>query len=526
MTLASKTQWQWSLAGVVSGAALQLAGQSVMTAQTPLEYALVLLLCLPMLLLIWRLRHRTPSSPEPTTATAADQQELQAIRQIAKDTSTLAIGGAEVSHFVDELTKTIEFSGSTAQRINLSSSALSESTIALSEHAQAVLSQAQQSKQLSVEGRDFAVVGFAAIQQLSGDVTGAAEHVQQLKSQADAIKKITEVIDAVAEQTNLLALNAAIEAARAGDAGRGFAVVADEVRALAAKTAQSTQDIATMLGNIRQQTDATSTLMTRVVERTAEAVQAMSALEQRFDSIASGVEHSADALSQIDSALRDYRDTTSDIAQAIGQISEQLQDTDGRAQSISKQAFEFSRKTEGIFRALTLWDTDTFEQQVLQEAQAAAAACGQQLTQALQSGKFTEQQLFNPQYQRIGSSEPAKYSTAFDGFTDQVFPDIQEPILQRHQSIVYAGAVDKQGYFPTHNRRFSQPLTGNPQQDILHNRTKRLFNDVTGIRCGQHTETMLLQTYKRDTGEVMHDLSVPIYVNGRHWGGFRVGFKA
>lgn len=33
-----------------------------------------------------------------------------------------------------------------------------------------------------------------------------------------------------------------------------------------------------------------------------------------------------------------------------------------------------------------------------------------------------------------------------------------------------------------------------------------------------------MQTYKRDTGEVMHDLSVPIRVNGRHWGGFRIGY--
>jgi len=23
----------------------------------------------------------------------------------------------------------------------------------------------------------------------------------------------------------------------------------------------------------------------------------------------------------------------------------------------------------------------------------------------------------------------------------------------------------------------------------------------------------------------MHDLSVPIYVNGKHWGGFRLGYK-
>ncbi len=36
---------------------------------------------------------------------------------------------------------------------------------------------------------------------------------------------------------------------------------------------------------------------------------------------------------------------------------------------------------------------------------------------------------------------------------------------------------------------------------------------------------LLLQTYKRDTGEIMHDLSVPIYINGKHWGGFRVGYQ-
>ena len=36
---------------------------------------------------------------------------------------------------------------------------------------------------------------------------------------------------------------------------------------------------------------------------------------------------------------------------------------------------------------------------------------------------------------------------------------------------------------------------------------------------------VLLQTYRRDTGEIMHDISVPIQVNGRHWGGFRIGYR-
>jgi methyl-accepting chemotaxis protein len=126
----------------------------------------------------------------------------------------------------------------------------------------------------------------------------------------------------------------------------------------------------------------------------------------------------------------------------------------------------------------------------------------------------------------VPNTNPEKHTTAFDSFTDKVLPEIQEPILDNNDFIIYAGAVDVNGYFPTHNIKFSQPLTGNYDTDLANNRTKRIFSDKTGSRCGSNTESFLLQTYKRDTGEIMHDLSAPIYVNGKHWGGFRIGYKA
>ncbi|MCG5499726.1 methyl-accepting chemotaxis protein, partial [Ectothiorhodospira sp. B14B] len=129
-------------------------------------------------------------------------------------------------------------------------------------------------------------------------------------------------------------------------------------------------------------------------------------------------------------------------------------------------------------------------------------------------------------YKPIPGTDPVKHRTRFDEFTDKVLPAIQEPILDRHAHVSYAGAVDDRGYFPTHNRRYSQPLTGDYQRDLINNRTKRIFKDRTGSRCGSHQKPYLLQTYKRDTGEVMHDLSVPIYVKGRHWGGFRIGYRS
>lgn len=87
-----------------------------------------------------------------------------------------------------------------------------------------------------------------------------------LGKQTEGIIKIMDTISDIADQTNLLALNAAIEAARAGDAGRGFAVVADEVRKLAEKTMQATHEVASVVGNITQNTDMNIKNMAKVAK--------------------------------------------------------------------------------------------------------------------------------------------------------------------------------------------------------------------------------------------------------------------
>jgi hypothetical protein len=86
------------------------------------------------------------------------------------------------------------------------------------------------------------------------------------------------------------------------------------------------------------------------------------------------------------------------------------------------------------------------------------------------------------------------------------------------------GEIDQK--FPRHNRKFTKLLTGDYETDLMDNRTKHIFSDPTGARCGANTKPFPLQTYKRDTSEVMHDLSVPIHVNGMHWGGFRIGYRS
>ena len=56
-----------------------------------------------------------------------------------------------------------------------------------------------------------------------------------------------ELINGITEQTNLFALNAAI----AGEAGRGFSVVADEIKELAEKSSDATEQIASLINDIK-----------------------------------------------------------------------------------------------------------------------------------------------------------------------------------------------------------------------------------------------------------------------------------
>lgn len=163
-------------------------------------------------------------------------------------------------------------------------------------------------------------------------------------------------------------------------------------------------------------------------------------------------------------------------------------------------------------------------QQVFRIAETGARDIQRCFENAIADGEISEIDPFDRDYRQIEGSNPPKYHTRFDQFTDRVVPNIQETILQENGFLAFAIATDNRGYVPTHNDRFCQPLTGDFDKGLVGNRSKQIFDDETGARCGSHTQRLLLQTYKRDTGEIMHDLSVPLYVNGKHWGGFRIGY--
>lgn len=167
------------------------------------------------------------------------------------------------------------------------------------------------------------------------EVERANETVGSLNEAADKIGSVVELINSIAAQTNLLALNATIEAARAGDAGKGFAVVAGEVKALAAQTADATDEIGSQILRIQE-----------VVTQTAEAIRSVGStvntIEQASSVVASAIEEQKAATQEIARNLTKVTEAAASVSSAIDSVDSASQQTSESTEGVASSASELS----------------------------------------------------------------------------------------------------------------------------------------------------------------------------------------
>lgn len=166
----------------------------------------------------------------------------------------------------------------------------------------------------------------------------SANDVNELSKQVEGIYSILQTIQGIAEQTNLLALNAAIEAARAGEQGRGFAVVADEVRNLAGKTQQSTEEIQSMIENLKQSADRSMKAMTHSSEATGSLSESFKQANEEVLSLFNRLELVNNMNAQIATASEEQTQVISDISQTMVSTQTLSDNTQQSSYSTGEQA--------------------------------------------------------------------------------------------------------------------------------------------------------------------------------------------
>ena len=165
-----------------------------------------------------------------------------------------------------------------------------------------------------------------------GDSQQAKLRISELAEATDRIGDITRLITDIAEQTNLLALNATIEAARAGNAGKGFAVVAAEVKNLANQTASATEEIASQIRLVQQET--------------ADAVQAI-------DAITSIINDIDDVNGDVAVELLDQTTASAEIASNLSQVSISTADVNRTLKTINTGASRAGESARAMLDAST-----------------------------------------------------------------------------------------------------------------------------------------------------------------------------
>lgn len=153
------------------------------------------------------------------------------------------------------------------------------------------------------------------------------------------------------------------------------------------------------------------------------------------------------------------------------------------------------------------------------------------LADAIARGRITEADLFDANYLPVPGSDPPQFMARFTLLTDDVFPPIQEACLGLDPRVQFAAAVDRNGYLPTHNRKYCHAQKpGNRDWNAANCRNRRIFNDRAGLSAARCTGDHRLQSYERNMGGgqivTLKEADVPILVRGRHWGGFRLSYRA
>jgi methyl-accepting chemotaxis protein len=209
------------------------------------------------------------------------------------------------------------------------------------------------------QGNEQVAAAVTMMQGLAEATQQSADRISTLTERTREIGSIVGVIQEIAAGTNLLALNASIEAARAGEHGRGFAVVAGEVRRLAERTAQATQQVASLVSGIEEETGHASRGILSACTHAAQGAETISNLNTTFEQIATLVIEVDGRMAQIANAAHEEASIAGEVGSTMRKLAASTRESASGAEVVVSKAGELldtAHTLEGLVEQFQLRD--------------------------------------------------------------------------------------------------------------------------------------------------------------------------
>ncbi|NKK58014.1 methyl-accepting chemotaxis protein [Rhizobium leguminosarum bv. viciae] len=464
-------------------------------------------------------------------AEAPDPEALRHILQrLAEEASTLGIDLVDIAGAIQDMAGMSARHASAFDHVTRTALSIAETNRSVAVSLRETDRTAAEARHMLKESADRltgSVVEIGHMVQSSNEI--GTEIAGFSKSLAD-VDNIAEEISTIARQTNLLALNAAIEAARAGDAGKGFAVVATEVRALSLQTSKATGSIQQTLDELRVKIDRLSAVGSDARDSAAGVRDKSEAMRGAFENMEHVITRILDSSTVMANTTEAVDQQCAGFVEKLGEMSTEVAGSNIRLQQAAKRVDSVVGLSETLIQLTASAGVKTADSRWIEEAQSVARQISGAFERAVAEGQIGLDALFDRRYRPIPGTDPAQVMAAFTELADRLLPPIQEPVTALDERVAFCAAIDENGYLPTHNRKFSQAQRpGDTVWNTANCRNRRIFADRVGLAAGRSTAPFLVQTYRRDMGGgnfvMMKDISAPITVRGRHWGGLRLAIK-
>ncbi|SPF80807.1 methyl-accepting chemotaxis protein [Pseudoprimorskyibacter insulae] len=365
--------------------------------------------------------------------------------------------------------------------------------------------------------------------ELAGWVRAIHEKSSEIEEMLSEVRKSNDQIASIAAQVNVLAMNAKIEAARAGVAGKGFAIVAEAINDLSQKTTNAAEDISSSIQNmanwmsqLQQGAEISAQRATALLERSAESDRALMSIENQVAETHTATQEINRRVADADQTIERFAPSILEIETSVSEITEGVKTASDRLQNL------IDRSETVVQISVGFGGGNADDNRMITYVQDLAGRISQAFTAAVESGKIHMDDLFDTHYEPLLNTDPRQVVTKFTRFADRILPTYQEEALTFDKRVVFCAAIDRNGYLPTHNLKFSKPQSVDPIWNAANCRNRRIFDDRVGLKAGRSERPFLLQVYRRDMGagkfSIMKDLSAPIHVKDRHWGGLRLAY--